>query len=69
VYLKQVATVQTAPRKSSARTASATDRRIPASGRPTEVPAVIVSVAKRAGTNAVTVAEETLRELARIRPR
>jgi len=30
---------------------------------------VIVSVAKRAGTNAVTVAEETLRELARIRPR
>lgn len=33
-----------------------------------EVPAVTIAIAKRAGTNAVTVAEETLRELARIRP-
>ncbi|MBI3574317.1 MAG: efflux RND transporter permease subunit, partial [Gammaproteobacteria bacterium] len=32
-----------------------------------EVPSVIVAIAKRAGTNAVTVADETLRELARVR--
>ncbi|MGA9031074.1 MAG: efflux RND transporter permease subunit [Sulfuricaulis sp.] len=69
VYLKQVATVTDGPEEIE-RTHRIGYGPAYTGQRPAdyEIPAVIVSVAKRAGTNAVTVAEETLRELERIRP-
>ncbi len=69
VYLKQVATVTDGPEEIERATrigygpAYTGDR--PADY---EVPAVTLAIAKRAGTNAVTVADAVLRELDRIRP-
>ena len=69
VYLKQVATVTDGPEEIE-RVHRIGYGPAYAGQRPSdyEVPTVIVAIAKRAGTNAVTVADETLRELARIRP-
>ncbi|MCR4331099.1 MAG: efflux RND transporter permease subunit, partial [Sulfuricaulis sp.] len=69
VYLKQVATVTDGPeeieRAHRIGYGPAYTGQRPADY---EIPSVIVAIAKRTGTNAVTVADETLRELARIRP-
>ncbi|MGE5242500.1 MAG: efflux RND transporter permease subunit, partial [Bacteroidota bacterium] len=69
VYLKQVATVTDGPEEIERVTrigyGPAYTGKRPADY---EVPAVTLAIAKRAGTNAVTVADDVLAELARVRP-
>ncbi|HYA36976.1 MAG TPA: efflux RND transporter permease subunit [Candidatus Methylomirabilis sp.] len=69
VYLKQVAAVTDGPEEIERVTRIGYGPAY-AGKRPAdyEVPAVTLAIAKRAGTNAVTVADDVLAELARIRP-